>query len=215
MQVDTDKLIESMVAEGARKPLPHPVKQTIYWFGGTMVWLTVVSGYNGLRPDLTEKLANPLFMLELTLLSVMALAAAFAALCLSRPDAHQMPWVKYPPFAILALWAISTFAGTGQMTWPGLFEALANSSFDCVWHMLLLSVLPGIAMFLTIKKGAPIQCCWAGTMATWSVTAFAFLCIRVGEANDNLLHLMVWHALPILMMCMAGMMAGKYFLRWR
>jgi len=39
--------------------------------------------------------------------------------------------------------------------------------------------------------------------------------MRLIEQNDNPAHLIVWHALPIMLMCMAGMMIGKFALKWR
>ncbi|PJB73582.1 MAG: hypothetical protein CO093_00365 [Alphaproteobacteria bacterium CG_4_9_14_3_um_filter_47_13] len=144
--MNTEQLIDKLVAEGAQKPLPHPMKQAMFWLAGTMVWLAALSGYNGFRADMADKLADPFYVAELA---------------------------------------------------------------------LLFGTPPGIAMFLIVRKGAPIQCCWAGSMATWSVTAFGYLCMRLIEQNDNPAHLIVWHALPIVLMCVAGMMMGKYALRWR
>lgn len=214
--MNTDQLIDKLVAEGAQKPLPHPMKQAMFWLAGTLVWLAALSGYNGFRADFAEKLADPFYGLELILLFGMAFSAALAALCLSRPDGHQMPWIKYVPFGFIVPWAVAAFAGaSGEISFASICHSMTLGQFDCPWHILLFSAPPGIAMFLIVRRGAPIQCCWAGSMATWSVTAFGYLCMRLIEQNDNPPHLIVWHALPIVLMCIIGMMAGKYALRWR
>jgi hypothetical protein len=210
-----DALVANMVAEGAKKPLPHPLKQMGFWLTGVMVYLVTVSAYGGFRTDIGQKLTEPSYLLELVLLFLMALFAGFAALCLSRPDGRQMPWVRYIPFVFLILWSVTAFAGGGDMRWTTLCYTMTLGQFDCFWHILLFSVPSGLAMFLIVRKGAPVECCWAGMMATWSVTSFGYLFMRLVETTDNAPHLIVWHALPIVATCMAGMIAGKYALRRR
>lgn len=214
-KMGTDSLIAGMVTEGARKPLPHPLKQMALWLVGVAAYLAFVSTYSGFRADIAQKLTEPVYTLELALLFLMALSTAFAALCLSRPDSYQMPRVRYMPFVFLVLWALTAFAGSGDISWTKICYSMTLGQVDCFWHILLFSTPPGIAMFLLVRKGAPVECCWAGTMATWSVTSFGYLCMRLIEATDNAEHLIVWHALPIVMTCMIGMIAGKYILRWR
>lgn len=213
--MNTDRLIDTLVAEGAQKPLLHPFKQTLFWLGGTMVWLVTLLVYQDFRYDIWDKFSDPLYGLELGLLFLMAMSSSLAALCVSRPDCYQMPWTRFVPFGFLVLWAAAAFTGGGDISWASIFHTMTLCQFSCAWHILMFSVPPGIAMFLTIRKGAPIQCYLAGSMATLSVTAFGYLSMRLVELNDNTLHLIVWHALPIMIMCMAGMIAGKYLLRWR
>jgi len=213
--MDTDKLIQKMVGEGAQKPLPHPVKQTLMWLAGTLVYLGVLGAYNGLRADIADKFSQGSYIAEIALLSVMAVSAALAEFYLSRPDAHQKPWTQYVPFGFLAIWVIAAFGGAGDISWGTLFHSMTLGQFDCPWHIALFSVPPGIAIFLIVRRGATIQCCWAGSMATLSVTAFGYMLMRLIEQNDNTAHLIVWHALPIVLMCGIGMMAGKFALKWR
>lgn len=59
-----------------------------------------------------------------------------------------------------------------------------------------------------------MQLYWAGIMAALSVTAFAYVGMRLVEMNDNPAHLIFWHALPVMIMSIAGMLAGRYTLRW-
>ena len=214
-KMSTDALIADMVAKGAHKPLLHPMKQMAYWLSGVAAYLALVSSYSGFRTDITQKLAEPVYVLELALLFLMAFSAALAALCLSRPDCHQMPRIRYVPFVFLFFWAMTAFAGASDLSLTSICDTFGLGQIDCFWHILLFSVPPGIAMFLIIHKGAPVECCWAGTMATWSVTSFGYLGMRLIEMTDNPSHLIVWHALPIMITCMVGMIIGKYALRWR
>jgi len=214
--METKKLIQKMVGEGAQKPLPHPMCQTAYWLIGILIYLGILGGYHGLRADIGEKLYGLFYVSEIILLMGIGIFSALAAFCLSRPDAHQKPWIKYVPFMLIVPWAIIAFIGSvGDLSFTNLSYAMSLSRFDCLSHIALFSIPPGIGIFLIVRMGAPIQCCSAGTMATLSVTAFGYMLMRLIEQNDNPAHLIVWHALPTMLMCVAGMMIGKVALKWR
>jgi len=214
--MDTEQLIQNMIDDGPRKPLPHPMKQTMFWVIGTVLFLATLSGYLGLRGDIAEKFSEPSYFIEILSLFGLGVSSALAAFCLSRPDGHQMPWLKFVPFGFVVAWAIAAFSGsTAEINMVGLFHAMTLGRFDCIWHILLFSLLPGLALFLIVRKGATIQCCWAGTMATLSATSFGYSLMRFLEQNDNPAHLIVWHALPIVLICMVGMVIGKFALKWR
>lgn len=213
--MDTNSLIDKLVKEGAQKPLPNPFMQALIWMGGTIAYLSALSFYFGLRSDMAEKLGDVIYLLEIALLFLMAVSASIAALCLSRPDSYQMPFIKYVPFGFLIVWAFTAFAASDGLSLDNMFHAMTLGQFDCPKDIALFSLPPALAIFMVVRKGATIQCCWAGSMATLAVTAFAYLCMRLIEQNDNPAHLIVWHALPIMLMCALGMMAGKFLLRWR
>lgn len=212
--MNTDQLIDKLVAEGAQKPLPHPVKQVSFWLLGTLIYLAVFCLFVGFRDDIAAKFAEPLYTFELVFMSLTALSAAWAAVYLSRPDCCQMPWIKYVPFVFLTLWAAVAFLGFKNLSGSQIVQMAALRQFDCPWHILLFSLPPGIALFFLIRKGAPLQLYWAGIVAALSVTAFAYAGMRLVEMNDNPAHLLVWHALPVMIISIAGMLAGKYTLRW-
>lgn len=212
--MNTDQLIDKLVAEGAQKPLPHPMKQALFWLLGTLIYLAAFCLFIGFRADIAGKFSEPLYIAELVFMSLTALSAAWAAVCLSRPDCFQMPWIKYVPFDFLVLWAAVAFLVFKNLNGSQIVHTAMLCQFDCPLNILLFSLPPGIAMFLLIRKGAPVQFYWAGSMATLSVTAFAYVCMRLVEMNDSPAHLLVWHALPVMIMSIAGMLAGKFTLRW-
>lgn len=212
--MNTDQLIDKMVAEGAQKPLPHPIKQILFWTLGAFIYLAAFCLFLGFRGDIAVKLAEPLYIAELIFMSLAALSAACAAVYLSRPDCGQMPWVKYIPFGFIILWSVAAFLGFENFGGLQIVDIANQYNIDCPLTIFLFSLPPGIAMFLLVRKGAPMQLYWAGIMAALSVTAFAYVGMRLVEMNDNPAHLIFWHALPVMIMSIAGMLAGKYTLRW-
>ena len=213
--METSDLIKKFVDEGAGKPLLNPMQQSILWIAGILLYLFVFLFFDGFRPGLGEKLSLPEFILELGILFLVGTSATFAAFCLSRPDTLQLPWIRYAPFPLLLIWALVAFASKTENLGPGqLWNSVSLGQFDCPLHILLFSTLPGIFIFLLVRMGAAIRYYWAGVMSTLSVTAFAYFFMRLVEDNDNPAHLLIWHALPIFLMCLIGMFAGRKALRW-
>lgn len=212
--MDTQKLIDSLVSEGARKPLPHPYRQTLYWLVGMALWLAAFSIYMGFRSDIFTKSTELLYILEAGNVFLIAISSGLAGFCLSRPDGYQMPRIRYIPFFFLILWGAVAFAGADHISFANILYAAIHCDFHCVLNIFTFSIAPGIAIFLIIRKGAALQPGLAGSMAVLSATAFGYLFMRLVEPNDDPLHLMFSHAIPIAIMCVAGIMAGKYMLRW-
>ena len=213
--MNTDELVKRFVDEGAGKPLLHPMQQSLLWLAGILLYLFVFLFFDGFRPDIDEKLGLTSFIFELFLLFLIATVATIAAFCLSRPDGFQKPWIKYLPIPLLVVWAIIAFAGAGsEIGFQNFWNSASLRQFDCPSHIILFSLLPGVAIFIFVRMGAAIRYKWAGIMATLSVTSFAYLFMRLVENTDNPAHLIVWHAIPILVLCLIGMFAGRSVLRW-
>jgi hypothetical protein len=214
--MNTDDLIRQFVDEGAGKPLLNPMLQSVLWIAGISLYLYVFLFFDGFRPDVSEKLALTEFVVELFVLFLIGFSATIAAFCLSRPDSFQLPWIKYLPFPLIVVWIFIAFANAGsELGLNSLLQSVNMQRLDCPIHLLLFSSLPGIAMFVLIRMGAAIRYYWAGIMSTLSVTAFAYLFMRLVEYNDNPAHLIIWHALPVFLLCLLGMYAGRKTLRWR
>ena len=213
--MDTDNFIDNLVTQGAHKPMPSVLKQAALWLILSALWLAIMIAHAGLRPDLADKLAQPFYIPELILLLVVAITAALTALCLSRPDGLQIKWIKFAPFGFLIAWAIAAFFDMAPMGTPRLTEIMDPRQFDCVGCILTCCLPPAIAMFFIVRMGAPTHSGQAGAIAAFSATALAYFCMRLIEANDHPLHLLIWHALPVLILSLVGLLAGKAFLRWK
>jgi hypothetical protein len=214
---DMDALIESLAAEGPKKPMPHPLAQGAAWFAFTLLWMLAVAWIEqpGPRPDMLRKMMQPFYLPELALLLAMTLSAGLAALFLSRPDGFQKPSFQRLPFLFLGFWAVAAVLNAPGVTQEEMAAAFDPRQFDCVKCLLSFAVPPGIAMFLMVRRGAPAQGARAGLMAAWAAASFAYLCMRVFEPNDNPVHLLIWHALPVFLMCLLGWLAGRRLLRWK
>lgn len=213
--METQQLIANLAGEGAKKPMPGVPRQIGIWLAVTFVWIALVAGHSGLRPDIMYKLHQTFFVPELLFLAVISFTSGVAALFLSRPDAMQMPKIRWLPFLFIGPWAVMAIMNMSPMGGVTLMQTIDSMRFDCAGCILLCAAVPAVAMFLMVRRGAVASAGWAGGMAAFSATAFAYLCMRVIEQNDDPLHLLIWHALPVFVLCMVGTLAGRMTLRWR
>lgn len=212
--MDNNAFINSLIDEGARKALPHPLKQTALWLSGTLLYLLGVLFYEGLRPDILGRLADSRYLLELAVLFAAAIIAASSALCLARPG-NQIGILRGSLIALLGIWILVAFWNNPGLSWDFFSEASKAIAYDCVACIMFMAVPPGIAMFFMICKGVTINPLQAGSLATLAVTIFAYLCMRLIEPTDNPGHLILWHAIPVALMCGFGTMLGYFTLHWK
>jgi hypothetical protein len=212
----TDELIASLVAQGVRKPLPNVFAQTSFSIGLIAAWLGFIGAFEGLRPDFAIKMDEIFYLPELIALMGAALSAAFAAFVLSRPDSLQIPWVRFVPFGFLIVWVICAAMNAPMPhEMPPLGQMFNPKQFDCSACILSISVPPGILMFLMVRAGAPVDTGNAGALSMLSITSLTYLFMRFIEQNDDPFHLLFFHAVPVLVVCLIGYAAGKKFLKWK
>lgn len=210
--MDTEAFISKLAAGGAHKPMPHPLAVAGKWLLALLVYFVAVTAFSGLRTDIAVKLGQPLYLVELTGMLATAMTAAVAASFLALPDVGQRPWIRFVPFLplmMLAGWLLHGMAAGNAMP---LIECIKMQRYQCIFLLMLFSILPGIFMFITIQRAAPTRCCWAGSMAGLSVASFGYILLRLVSDSDDPTQLIVWHFIPVMLVTMIGMISGKLFL---
>lgn len=211
--MDTEALIARFAAEGAKKPLPHPLAVAGKWLVLLAVYFGIVTLVTGFRPDIATKWTQPLYLMELTGMLATAIAAAIAASFLALPDVGQRPWLKFVPLIpimILGALLMQSIASGNAMP---LIECIKMQRYDCLVRITLFSVVPAAFMFITIQRAAPTRCCWAGSMAGLSTASFGYVLLRIVDTADDPSALVIWHLIPVMLVTMIGMVVGKFYFR--
>jgi hypothetical protein len=195
--------------------MARPEAQAAIWLAGAVLYACILTIYYGARPDIARMISNPVFILELLSLLALTVLSGIEALHLSRPDRHQNYWLRYALFGLGAVGAVFAYLGGSELGLSDAFKATSFTHFDCLLDIALISIPPGLALFVLINKGTPIHCCWAGGTATIAAASLGYFCMRIIEQNDDLAHLLVWHAFPIALACFVGIALGRLTLRWR
>lgn len=195
--------------------MPGVPRQIGLWLAVTFVWITLVACHSGLRSDIMYRVHQTFFIPELLFLAAISFSSAAAALFLSRPDAMQKAKIRWLPFLFIVPWAVMAIMNMDPMGGTTVMQAIDSMRFDCAGCIFLCAIVPAIAMFGMVRKGAVASTGWAGGMSAFSVATFAYLCMRVIEQNDDPVHLLMWHAFPVFLFCLIGVLIGKLALRWR
>lgn len=210
MKARVKNTITSLAKEGAKRPLSSPSTTILRWALLIVTYSFIVIYLDGLREDFSIKISEGLFLIELSLLIVLTISSGVAASILALPDVIQKAWIRFLPLIPLviftALLAYSTFASSALT----ISECMMLYRFDCIFHLIFLSLLPACIMFYSILKAAPIYCCWAGSMAGLSAASLGYVLLRIVEKSDDPFKLIIWHFLPVILIMMIGMFLGKF-----
>lgn len=214
-QTQTEDLVQRLVQDaGPVRRLPHPALRAVTWMVLATGSVAVFIAWIGLRGDLSEKLADPRFVIEVAaafLTSVMAAAAAFCASCPGRPI-----WERFAPLPFLGVWLVSL----GERCWRELSNANTfGVSFavdsDCFEKIVLLSLVPAILIWAMLRKGAPVAPLVTTGLAALAATALAAAGLRLFHTQDSSLLLIVWQFGTVLALTGATALAGQLILPWR
>lgn len=211
--MSTKDFINQLASEGAKKPMPQPLKLAAKWTLLMLGYLAAIALILGMRPDMPSKLEAYSFLLEQLIAIAAGIAALLATAFLALPDTGQKPWVRYLPLVLIggmiATLGYSIFSGSAM----SLSECLSQDHMSCIIELFLFSLAPGALLFAALKKAAPYYSGWAGAMVGLSAGCFGYVLLRLTEAADDATVLTVWHLLPVLALTLLCVWLGRINLR--
>ncbi len=150
----TEELIERLAAQATPiRPLRPPSARLLMWAALAVPMVIVVALIMGLRDDLWQHLAEPLFQLRLGASLATALLAALAGLTLGVPG-RTWAWVL-APLLPLSLW-LASLGRQCLLEFRGEAEAelLVPPHLECLPDIVVMIALPTIVMLMMVLKGA-------------------------------------------------------------
>ncbi len=180
-------------------------------FAGALLLMAVLLG---VRHDLAQAVAAPMFWVKLAFGGAVAAFALPASVRLGRPGARvgALGWGIAAPFAVLVVLGALVLASTEPSARAAM--VLGRTWRTCAWLIALLA-LPGWVATLWAMRGlAPTHAARAGACAGLvaggiAATVYALHCPEL-EAP----FLAVWYVLGVLLPALAGAVAGRWWLRW-
>ena len=173
----------------------------------TGLWLWMMK----LRTDLDRMLTTPLFLIELFLLALLLIFSGFCLLSASIPGRLK----KIHLYQLVGLWVswklnllISLSAKHYKLTIMDPFYV-----YSCGIIVTAVAVIPAIVLFIWMKKAAPLnKKLTIGLMGSCSgligLTTITLYC-HITE----LVHILLWHGSPVLIITIIGVLCGKKLLR--
>ncbi len=212
----TEDLIHALAAD-TRSPLRRlssPAIRVGFWLCVSVPWTAIVVAFMGLRPDLGIKVGEPRWLLEQGAALTTALTAALAAFCAGVPGRPR--WELAVPLAPLALWigllGAGCFSDWRQAGSQGLTLLV---DWACIPGIVTVGLLPGIAMAIMLRRGAPLAPALSVGLGGLAAAALADFGLRLFHAQDASLMLLVWQVGTVAALTALSAVAGRRLVAWR
>jgi len=212
----TSELIDKLVADHAVQPPPKPIAHHLVMAiaGGLAIsaaWLLITLG---LRPDILAALGTWRFDLKLGANLLLVIAAAWAALRLSRPTTTSlsaMPALLVPALLLLVA-IVYELVTVPPSAWPS--RAMGANGLMCLANIMALSLVPLVATIYALRRGAPMSPALMGAISGLLAGALGASIFATHCTEDSPLFVAIWYALAIGLTSMGGLVIGRHALRW-
>ena len=207
--METEELVRSL-ARTLRpvRRLRPPRWRAALWAGLAVCCVVFGASLLGPRSDLLSRTADPGFWGQNALLLFVFAASAAVAFQASVPGSEPAVYVRALPFLALLVWGCA-LAGGG---WMSHVAAAPAAGWVCVSRMAGLGVVPAVAAFLMLRKGAAPDPGWTGAIALLASASLSVAGMQMVCVKDDPRHIFVWHFLPAAACALAGVLLGRRFL---
>ena len=210
----SEELVQSLV--GDLRPVRRlwgVDRRTLLWEGLAFLCVGLGTYALGPRVDLSSKLRQPSYLLENGSLLLLFALSARSAFRLSIPGLAQNERSRFWPVLGLILWG----ALVGIRAVQGAHAAISGAAFvftgiPCIVRMGCLGLVPGVAVFFMVRRGAALHSGWAGLWALVAASAPAMVGTQLLCPKDDPLHVLVWHLASVLLTGLIGAALGRRYL---
>lgn len=212
-QRQTEATLAALVGDARPvRRLPGVGRHLTWWLIVSVVSTGALVLAFGLRPDLSDRLRDMRFVLELGAALGASVLAAISALCATRPGYPQwVHWLGVPP---LMIW----FATLGEGCWRWLASTAPGASFkidpSCLPYIAVIGIVPATALMMLLRRGAPVHPRLALFNAALAAAALGAAAVRLFHQQDASVMILVWHAGAVGVLAAVGALLGRSLFRW-
>ena len=210
----TPDLIDALVQDATPvRRLRPPLVRAGLWLAFAAIVLGLIAIAHGVRPDFSDCMRQPLFVLGMLGALATGILAAVASFRLSLPDSSPL-WIVLP-LPALALWVATI--GYGCLTdWVSIGPdgIRPGEAIRCFATLLMTSVPLSIAMLVMLRYTAllrPIEVSVLGGLAIAAVTAFA---LSLFHDLDATVMILIWNLGAAALIATLGSLFGRSMLTW-
>jgi hypothetical protein len=211
MSKQTEALIKELSGDlEPVKRLSHPLLRVLPWMALACAYVAGVVYTLGVRPDISARLVDPIFLFETSLLGFVALSAALVSSWLCVPDMRGKSWMAGVPLTALGVFALWT-------TIKGFSEGLNMPAIHwdhCFNDGALMGFVPMAAVVFFARGGTTTHPVMMSLMNTLSVGALGYVGLRLTCIVDTVGHACFYHFFPFVVLgLVTGVFARKLY-RW-
>jgi len=211
----TDELVAMLASSVEAVPLHSSERRhAIALACGLPVALALMVVFIGVRPDITEAVALPMFWMKLAFPAVLLAGGAFAAIRLSRPGGRMGVTAVALAAPVLAIWLLAavTLAGAAPAEYGLLI--FGQTWAACPFMIALLAVPLFVALIWAMQGLAPTRPALAGAVAGLVAGAGGALVYAPHCPEMAAPFLGAWYVLGMAIPAIAGALLGPRLLRW-
>ena len=213
-KVSIDDVIDGLADELKPVPPKKMVRGLLWTVVGWLAGAALLLWLYGMRHDLAAGGMPALSMLSFWLIAATGVAAAWSALRMGLPgvgrDYSGWRWAVLAALS-LPIAALLLAVGDGHAAMD-----VARHGLDA--HCLSLGIASGLgvgaALFFWLKSAAPTSPTRAGWVIGLASGAAGATIVALHCADDNLIHIALWHGLAVVISAVAGRLILPRFLRW-
>ncbi len=191
--ITTPELIDLLSANAPPvRPLRPPAIRALAWLLFSVFILVFLAIAHGLRPDLSERLQDALFLISVGAALLTGVLAAIASFMISLPDRSRL-W-QLMPVPALSVWVITI--GYGCLTdWVSIGSdgIRLGETARCLATLALTSVPLSLAMVMMLRRATPLRpraTIMTGGLAVAAVTATA---LSLFHSLDATIMVLIWN----------------------
>jgi len=210
----TPDLIDALVecATPVRRLRPPLVRAALWLLLAALVLVLIVTGH-GLRPDIAERLRQPVFVLSMIAALMTGVLAAIASFQISLPDRSR--WWLLLPAPALTVW-LSTIGYGCLSDWVsvGPNDNRIGETVRCFATLLLTSVPLSIAMLVMLRYAALLRPTESSAMSGLAVAAITAVSLSLVHDLDASLTILVWNLGVAVLIAGLACLFGRRMFAW-
>ena len=208
----TDDLIEALSID-ATSPQPS---MTRTWLGalsaGALGSALLMVFTLKLRPDFLEALRTVRFDLKFVITLWLAIPACLLARRLADPVGRNSAGLLAIAPALLVMAVLAELAVLPHDLWLGAL--VGTNTYWCLGFIPIFSLPVLAALFVALRRGAPIRARLTGLMAGLAAGGFGATVYAAHCTDDSPLFVATWYTIGIAVTAALGAALGPRLLRW-
>lgn len=190
MIMTTPDLINALVADLTPvRCLRSPLTRAVCWLLLAALILVALAISQGLRPDIEQRLQDPVFIVSVGASSLTGALAAIAAFMVSLPDRSQL-WLLLPAPMLVAWLSTSGYQCLTDWASFGPDGIRLGATARCFATLVLTSLPLSLAMLVMLRYAAilrPIAVTLTGSVAVAAIAATALSLLHDRNATAVIL----------------------------
>jgi hypothetical protein len=215
MTSTTDDLIRRLSRDlQAAPPLRRPFLRSLAWTTGAGIYVALVVMWMAPPDAVMARWADPSFTVQQVAALVTTFTAAAAALSMTIPGRGRIA----ASVAVLAasVWVGLVLYGCVQ-DWiaAGSAGLALRDDWACVAGIPLTAAVPGLALAVMLRRGAPLQPRATTALGALGVASLASLGMCAVQPHERDIIVLVWHSTTIAGVSALAAISGHSILNWK